>query len=245
MSPERNIVVLESPAALAAQAAIEFQTRSHAAVKDHGRFTVALSGGSTPKTMLQLLAGTDFAEDILWNAVHVFWSDERCVTPGDPSSNYGMANAALLSKVPIPPANVHRMRGEIQPHEGAIEYDELLGSFFAGPTAFDLTYLGLGLDGHTASLFPGTSALGVTHQLCVANSVAEKVVSPWRLTLTYRAINASQAVLFLVEGATKADVVAAVLEGPHDLQRLPSQGVAPVGTLTWLLDKSAASKLKI
>jgi 6-phosphogluconolactonase len=241
-----RIVVVDTPAALAYQAAIEFKVRAGAAIQDRGRFVVALSGGSTPHAMLGLLAGPQFAEDIDWDQVHVFWGDERMVSPDDPSSNYGMAHAALLSKVSLPQGNVHRMRGELEPHEAAVHYNEELKRFFGGPTAFDLTFLGLGPDGHTASLFPHTSALGVRDLLCVANKVGEaNVVSPWRLTLTYPALNASCAVIFLVEGASKADILAEVLEGPPDPQRLPAQGVAPVGTLAWLLDTACAAKLKM
>ncbi len=245
MTSARNVIVLDTQAALAMQGAIEFQTRSHAAIKDHGHFTVALSGGGTPKAMLELLSGTDFAEDITWGAVHVFWGDERCVPPDNANSNYRMAVAALLSKVSLPAANIHRMHGELEPHEGSAEYNEQLRAFFAGPTTFDLTFLGLGPDGHTASLFPRTAALAVTDEHCAATFVGEKVVSPWRLTLTYPALNASRAAFFMVEGASKANVVAEVINGLQDPQRLPSQGIAPAGTLTWLLDKPAASKLNV
>ncbi|HXW50499.1 MAG TPA: 6-phosphogluconolactonase [Candidatus Acidoferrales bacterium] len=241
---ERDIVVVADPAALATQGAIEFQTRSHVAIKDHGWFAVALSGGTTPKAMFELLTGTDFAEDIRWDAVHLFWGDERCVPPDDPRSNYGMARAALIDKVSIPPENVHRMCGEDEPHEAAVAYDEELARFFEGPARFDLVYLGLGPDGHTASLFPDTTALGVMDRECVANLVGEKVASPWRLTLTYPPLNASRAVIFLVDGPGKADIVAQVLEGPSDPKRLPSQGIIPAGDLVWLLDRAAASKLR-
>ncbi len=244
MTSARNVIVLENTMVLATQAAIEFQTRSHAAIKDHGHFAVALCGGNTPKAMLKLLSGTDFAEDINWSSVHVFWGDERCVPPDNANSNYGMAAAALLSKVSLPSENIHRMHGEFEPHEGAIEYNQQLRAFFAGPTAFDVTFLGLGNDGHTASLFPHTAALAVVDELCTENLVEEQVASPWRLTLTYPALNASRAVFFLVEGPSKANIVAEVIDGPQDVQRLPSQGIMPAGSLTWLLDKAAASKLR-
>jgi 6-phosphogluconolactonase len=239
----RSVVVLADPGALAAQAALEFETRSHAAIDERGRFAVALSGGRTPKAMLQLLASADFVDDIPWENVHIFWGDERCVSPGDTQSNFGMAKAALLDKVPLPQANVHRMHGEFEPHAGAVEYCEQLRAFFDGPTQFDLTFLGVGPDGHTASLFPHSSALGVTDELCVANFAGEKFETPWRLTLTYPALNASQAILFLVEGAEKADIVARVLEGTEDPALLPAQGIAPAGTLTWMLEAAAAAKL--
>lgn len=240
---ERDIVVVDDPAALATQGAIEFQTRAHSAINHHGHFAVALSGGKTPKAMLTLLAGTDFAEDIPWDAVHLFWGDERCVPPDDPKSNFGMARDALISKVPLPAGNVHRMPGEDEPHAGAVEYDDELKRFFSGPAKFDLVYLGLGPDGHTASLFPNTAALQVTDAQCVANFAGENVDAPWRLTLTYPAINASRAVIFLVDGEAKADIVAKVLEGPKNPTLLPSQGIEPAGSLIWLLDRPAASKL--
>lgn len=222
-----------------------FAETAKVAFAQRGRFVVVLSGGSTPKAMLTLLAGPEFAADIDWRRVHVFWGDERMVAPEDPNSNYGMANAALLSKVPIPQAQVHRMQGELEPHDAASQYSEDLRRFFGGPTSFDLAFLGLGPDGHTASLFPRTSALGVRDVPCVANQVgSENVVSPWRLTLTYPALNASRAVVFLVEGDLKAAIVAEVLDGPRDPERLPAQGIAPAGTLTWLLDAAAASKLR-
>jgi 6-phosphogluconolactonase len=240
-----RIVVAETPAALAYQAAGEFKAQAVAAIKERGRFAVALSGGSTPRAMLAQLSWPQFAQHIPWGRVHVFWGDERMVAPDDPSSNYGMANAALLSKVPIPQFQIHRMHGELEPDASAAAYDEELRKFFAGPTAFDLTFLGLGPDGHTASLFPHTSALSVRDKLCVPNKVGEaNVVSPWRLTLTYPALNASHAVMFLVEGAAKADILAEVLEGPSDPQRLPAQGIAPAGTLTWFVDAACAAKLK-
>jgi 6-phosphogluconolactonase len=240
---ERDIVVLEDPAALATQAAIEFQTRAHSAINDHGRFAVALSGGKTPEAMFALLAGTGFAEDIPWEHVHLFWGDERCVPPDDPRSNFGTARDLLVGKVPIPAANVHRMPGEDEPHEGALKYGEELKRFFGGPAEFDLVYLGLGPDGHTASLFPNSTALLVSDAQCVANFAGADIDPAWRLTLTYPAINASRAVMFLVEGEAKAEIAAKVLEGPKDPTLLPAQGIAPAGALVWLLDRAAAARL--
>lgn len=239
-----RVVKLDAPAQLADQAALEFQVRAKAAMEESGRFAVALSGGSTPKAMLQRLAGPEYSTRIDWRRVHVFWSDERCVAPDDPNSNYAMARAALLTAVPIPDENIHRMQGEREPHEAAAAYDQLLRSFFGAATTFDLTYLGLGPDGHTASLFPHSEALAVRDRYCAANQVRGNVVSPWRLTLTYLALNASKAVIFLVQGADKADIVARVLKGPRNPEELPAQGVAPShGTITWLLDAAAAAKL--
>jgi 6-phosphogluconolactonase len=239
----RKIAVVEDAPALATQAANEFRTRSRAAINERGCFTVAFSGGHTPNAMFELLARPDFADDIDWNNVFVFWGDERCVPPDDPRSNFSAANGRLLQKVPLPPGNVHRMRGELEPREGAIAYSKELEAFFAGATRFDLSYLGLGPDGHTASLFPNSRALGVTDALCTENFAGVTIDPPWRLTLTYPALNASRAILFLVEGGEKADIVARVIEGPRDPRQLPSQGIAPAGELVWLLDRAAASKL--
>lgn len=175
----------------------------------------------------------------------MFWGDERCVPPDDPSSNFGLAQHALLSRVGIPADNVHRMKGELAPEEGARDYRAALAGFFgSGATRFDLVFLGLGLDAHTASLFPRTSALAVTDLSCVANRAVDAPVAPWRLTLTFPALNAARAVIFLVEGERKADAVAKVLEGPRDITNLPAQGIAPTDSeLIWLLDRPAASRL--
>src|SRR5262249_28720953 len=148
------------------------------ALKARGFFAAALSGGSTPKAMLQALA----ERPLEWAAVHCFWGDERCVGPDDPNSNFGMARDTLLKRVPIPQDNVHRMKGELDPKDGARDYESQLRTFFGGTPRFDLEFLGLGPDGHTASLFPRTSALRVADAYCTANRVDGPVASPWRLT---------------------------------------------------------------
>jgi 6-phosphogluconolactonase len=243
--PEPRIVVLDTADSVASQGADEFEVRARAAIAEHGRFAVALSGGTTPRAMFSLLASPEFAEDIDWRHVHFFWSDERCVPPDDGRSNYGEALRALLAPIEMPASNIHRMRGELDPHSGAVDYCEHLTAFFGDDVAFDLIYLGLGPDGHTASLFPGSPALSVTDQLCAAVHLPDNAVAPWRLTLTYPVLDAARCVMFLIEGKEKADVLARVLEGPRDIQRLPAQGVAPVnGTLVWLVDKPAAEKLR-
>jgi 6-phosphogluconolactonase len=236
------MLVSETPESLATRAADEFAATYASALAEHGRLAVALSGGKTPRTMLEELA----ARSIDWRLVHFFWSDERCVGPDDPNSNYRMAREALLSRVAPPPANVHRMKGELDPPEGARDYSEQLRAFFAGPPSFDLVYLGLGPDGHTASLFPGTTALHVTDEPCVANRVdGAGVASPWRLTLTFPAINAARRVIFLVEGLEKAAILKRVIEGAKDVERYPAQGIAPAGgDLLWLADASAAALLE-
>lgn len=238
----RTIDVVDSPSLLAARAADEFVTACDASVGELGRFAVALSGGRTPRAMLEALA----KRDVDWSHVHFFWGDERCVGPDDPNSNYGMARNALLGAAAVPSSNIHRMKGELDPQAGARDYQEQLSSFFPSSPVLDLLYLGLGADGHTASLFPGTAALRVTDKTCVANRVDGPVASPWRLTFTFPTINAARRVVFLVEGSEKADMLKRVVEGPRDVERYPAQGVAPSsGDLTWLVDAAAAARLEV
>ncbi|HEY7993450.1 MAG TPA: 6-phosphogluconolactonase [Candidatus Eremiobacteraceae bacterium] len=236
-----RIVRVADPQLLATRAADEFATSASAAKRERGRFAVALSGGKTPRAMLETLS----ARNLDWQSTHFFWSDERCVGPDDPNSNYRMARDALLSKIGVGELNVHRMRGELDPLAGAAAYDAELRAFFAAASpVFDLLFLGLGPDGHTASLFPGTDALGVTDVWCAANEVSEPVASPWRLTLTYPAIDAARRIVFLVEGADKSDILAKVLGNEKDVRRYPAQGIAPTdGELVWLVDAAAAAKL--
>ncbi|HET9341524.1 MAG TPA: 6-phosphogluconolactonase [Candidatus Eremiobacteraceae bacterium] len=236
-----RVVKVADPLLLAKRAADEFAMSASAALHERARFAVALSGGKTPHAMLETLA----TRTLDWPSIHFFWSDERCVAPDDPSSNYGMARNALLSKIAVPKGNVHRMRGELDPLAGASAYDAELRAFFgAGAPVFDLLFLGLGTDGHTASLFPGTAALGVTDVWCAANQVSAPVASPWRLTLTYPAINAARRIIFLVEGADKSDILANVLGNEKDVRRYPAQGIAPTdGELVWLVDSAAAANL--
>jgi 6-phosphogluconolactonase len=238
-------VVLDTPADVAYQGADEFEVRARAAINEHGRFAVALSGGSTPRAMFEVLASPEYAEDIEWSRVFVFWADERCVPPDDERSNYGMALKALLAPIALPESNIFRMRGDLDPHDGALDYSERLAGFFGSNIAFDLIYLGLGPDGHTASLFPHSSALDVADQPCTPVNVPGNDVAQWRLTLTYPVLNAARCAMFLVEGKEKTDILARVLEGPRDPAALPAQGVVPVhGTLAWLIDRAAASGLR-
>ncbi|HZV79022.1 MAG TPA: 6-phosphogluconolactonase [Candidatus Binatus sp.] len=240
----RRVVVLDTADDVAYQAATEFEVRARAAIEQSGRFAVALSGGKTPNKLFRLLASPDFAEDIDWTHIHFFWSDERCVPPTDDASNYKQALDALLATLSIPRENVHRMHGELKPHEGAIAYSGELRAFFGETVRFDCVFLGLGEDGHTASLFPNNEALDAVEDPCVAVDVPDNAVAPWRLTLTYPVLNGARGVIFVADGAEKASVVARVLEGPHDARRLPAQGVAPQnGSLVWLIDRAAASEL--
>jgi 6-phosphogluconolactonase len=211
------------------------------AIDATGRFTLALSGGSTPRALYSRLAEPAQATRMDWGRVHLFWGDERCVPPTDGSSNYRMADEALLSKVPVPPANVHRIRGEDEPRAAANGYETLLRSWFAG-TTFDLVLLGMGSNGHTASLFPGLTAVDEAERWVAAELVPE--VGMWRVTLTAPAINAAARVLFLVTGRDKAATLREVLSGPRDPRRLPAQLISPSpGRLTWLVDEAAAAEL--
>lgn len=211
-------------------------------ISSHGRFTVALSGGSTPKILYTRLAGIP---DIPWNGIHLFWGDERCVPPDHRDSNYRMTREALLDSVTIPPANIHRIRGEDpQPESAALDYEQEIRNLFgtrAWPR-FDLVFLGMGDDGHTASLFPGTSALKVTDRLVVSNYV-EKFAA-YRITFTAPLINHAAHIAFLISGESKAIPLKAVLQGARQPDIYPSQLIQPVdGNLTLFVDHPAAKML--
>jgi 6-phosphogluconolactonase len=241
--PSPILVITPSAPSLAARAADDFAHNAALAIRERGRFAVALSGGTTPAAMLAALADPERSPKIDWQRVHFFWSDERCVPPDDENSNYRMARTNLLARIAIPDANVHRMKGELEPVQGADEYSKTLVDFFGSEIAFDLCYLGLGPDGHTASLFPGTKALDATEP-CVANRVDSGVASPWRLTLTYPVIDASRNVTFLVEGHAKAEIVRRVVRPSAGETLLPAQRVDPKnGLLRFFLDAPAAAQL--
>ena len=240
--------VWPNKAAMAMASARLFATKVERAVATRGIARVALSGGSTPQAMFKLLADPagPFAATVPWDKVQIFWVDERCVGPNDPESNYGVARELLLSKVAIPAANVFRMEGELEPEEAAARYESTLRNVMklegAESPAFDLLTLGMGPDGHTASLFPHTQAIDELSRLVVANHVPQK--ETWRITLTWPVINQAAEVVFEVEGAGKTDVLAEVLTGPRDPERLPSQLIRPSnGKLLFLLDEAAAAKL--
>ena len=248
MDPHPDITVLPDPPAIAADAAERIVRAADEAIALSERFRIGLSGGSTPKQLFQLLASDAYRDRIDWTHVEVFFVDERCVPPDHADSNYRMAREALLSKAPIPGDNVYRMRGEVDPpDEAAKEYGRMLKEKFGGPTideggGLDVALLGMGDDGHTASLFPGTPAVTETKHRCVANYAEHSTTGrSWRLTLTAPFINRSRDVIVLVAGANKAKTLAAVLEGPRDPQRLPIQLIRPAsGRMTWLIDAAAA-----
>lgn len=225
-----------------------FATSVQEATQVRGVARVAISGGSTPKAMFALLgdASQPYREVVPWDRLQLFWVDERCVGPNDPESNYGMTRAALLSKVPLPPENVHRMEGELDPEEGASRYESEIRNAFrlegAETPTFDLILLGLGPDGHTASLFPHTEGLDELARIVIANHVPQK--DTWRLTLTWPVIVQGRQVAFLIEGAAKAEMVQTVFRGAYDPEQYPAQLIRPAsGQLTLLLDRAAASAL--
>ncbi len=224
---------------VAAEHVVEVATR---ATERRGRCAVALSGGSTPAALYALLATEAFAPRIDWSRLEVFWGDERCVPPDHEQSNYRMARETLLAKVPVPEANVHRIRGEGDPKLAAVSYEELLRRTL-GPTGFDLVLLGMGDNGHTASIFPGLPAVTEPSRWVLAQYV--EVVGMWRVTLTPAVINAADHATFLVAGAEKAERLREVLEGPEQIEVLPSQAIRPTrGALRWLVDAAAAERLQ-
>ena len=229
------------------QAAAQFTALAEDAIGRSGQFAAALSGGSTPKGLYSLLAEPEYRERVNWERVHFFWGDERCVPPDHPDSNYRMAREALLDKIQTRPENIHPMRGELEPDKAAEAYEaELRGFFGQAPGAwprFDLILLGLGEDGHTASLFPGSTALGESSRLVSAPYV-EKLHSH-RLTLTLPVINAAAHATFLVSGASKAGIVKDILATDSGSSNYPAAKVRLAGgRLTWLIVADAADTLQ-
>ncbi len=236
----------------------DYETLSHAvaerflliarqAARMYDRFLVVLSGGGTPTRLFQLLASSPYRDALPWNQTHVFWADERCVPPGDPGSNYGQAMQTLLSRVKVPKANLHRAPGELPPSRAASEYAAELRKFtVAGEIAprFDLVLLGLGEDGHTASLFPNQMSAEEETATVMSASADYQGRPAERVTLTSLAINAAREVDFLVSGEDKAAAVAATLAAHHDPLRWPAQRIAPdKGQVVWMIDAAAASQL--
>jgi 6-phosphogluconolactonase len=212
----------------------------------HGRFTFALAGGSTPKKLYGLLASEPYRDQINWALVEIFWSDERCVPPDSEDSNYHLAEEVLLSKVPIPANQIHRMPADTADLDAAaLAYTEEIQRVFGtnGIPRFDLLQLGMGPEGHTASLFPHQPALKELRRLVMPVSVPKP--PPQRLTCTPSLLNAAVHVLFLVTGLDKADAVQAILEGENNPDEYPAQIIwPPEGEVTWMLDTAAASKLR-
>jgi len=239
-----NIRILENAEGVARAAADCFVDIALSSISAQGRFSVALAGGSTPQRTYELLATEEYRNRIAWAKVHIFFSDERCVPPMHADSNYRMADKAMISLLPIPSQNVHRMAGEGDAIANASLYEDDLRTFFDGALwpRFDLVLLGMGDDGHTASLFPGTRALSEGEAWVIANWVEK--LNRYRITLTPPAINHAANIIFLVTGAGKAERLPQVLRGARDPQKLPSQLIQPVnGSPVWLVDRAAAGRL--
>ena len=241
-------VIWPDAQALALASARNFAEKVEKAVARRGVARVAISGGSTPQAAFKLLAdpAQPFANTVPWDKLQLYWVDERCVPPDHPESNFGVCQTLLLDQVAIPAANVHRMEGELDPEEAASRYESVLRNSMklegAESPAFDLLLLGMGDDGHTASLFPHTEGLNEMGRLCIANHVPQK--DTWRLTLTFPVINQAAEVVFEIAGGAKTERVAEVFTGPRDVERLPSQLIRPSnGRLLVQLDEVAAAKL--
>jgi 6-phosphogluconolactonase len=246
MSTAPEVRRLSTPQELFHAAAEEVLAVAQNAIAERGRFTIALSGGSTPKNLYTLIAA-NASTSLPWNQIFFFWGDERHVPLDDPDSNYRMAKETLLSKVPVPAANIFPIPAENPDAKAAAAaYEQTVRKFFGGAAGevprFDLILLGMGPDGHTASLFPETEALQENSRLVVANWVDKFNTS--RITLTLPVLNAARNVLFLVSGADKATVLREVLEGSGPGEKFPSKLVRPSqGKLIWLVDRAAASQL--
>jgi 6-phosphogluconolactonase len=236
-----EIIIVRDVGELARKAAEQFVALAGAAVARAARFAVALSGGSTPRALYELLGSTEYRERIDWRHVHLFWGDERCVPPDHSESNFRMVRKIWISQIQIPAENIHRMEGEKEPRAAAAAYEQELQQFFAPAPGqmprFDLILLGVGADGHTASLFPGNAALDEQERFVVADYVEK--LKAHRVTLTLPVINAAAQVTLLVSGASKAAVVRRILRG-SETAKLPAAKVRPAnGSLAWLITKDA------
>jgi 6-phosphogluconolactonase len=241
--------VYDSADALSRAAAAHFLESAQAAVRARGRARIAVSGGHTPKTTFELLANPaePFLKAMPWERIELYWVDERCVPPDHPDSNYRMTREAMLSKAPLKSEQVFRVEGELEPDVAAARYEGTIRNQFrlegAETPRFDVLALGMGDDGHTASLFPHTAALHELSRIAIANHVPQQKES-WRVTLTWPVIVEASDLFFLIEGKSKADPLHRVLQGPYDPETLPSQLIQPKsGQLLYLLDRDAAALL--
>lgn len=243
----RDVRVCADREAMSRAAAGLFADVALQAVRERGRFSAALSGGGTPQRTFALLAGPTYREALPWPSIHFFWGDERAVPPEHRASNYAQARRALLGEVGAPPGNVHRMRGELGPLAAAEDYAARLREFAGEGRAwprFDLALMGLGTDGHTASLFPGPISEDETRLPVVAASAQYEDRPTERVSLTPLVFNDARLVVFLAAGSAKAETLAAVLNGPYMPERWPAQRIRPTdGELIWLVDQAAASRL--
>lgn len=237
-----NMLVCEDEKNASCEAAERFACAAVRAVAKRGVFYVAIPGGNSPRGMFEMLSSREFEELVPWARTELFFTDERCVPPESDESNYKLASGLLLSTVPIPEANIHRMHGEDPPETAARQYEEEMLRVMDSSPRFDLIVLGMGMDTHTASLFPNSPALLETGRHVVANYVEK--LNTYRLTLTLPVMNHAEQVIILAFGPDKADPLAEVLHGPVDTNLHPVQGICPAaGHLLWIVDRAAASKL--
>ncbi len=243
-----NLTIMPDSQSLAFEAARRFVQLAAQAINDRGIFIVSLAGGSTPNQMYEVLASESHNAQIDWNKIHFFWGDERCVPPDHPDSNYRKAKITLLDHVPVPPDHIHRIPGELPPEHAAEVYEETLLRFFSSlpgeeerrQARFDLVLLGMGDDGHTASLFPGTPAVN-EHMRWVKAQYVDKIAA-WRITLTPAILNRAWQVIFLVSGQAKSYTLPLVIYGAYQPDRYPAQVIKPaVGEPQWLVDEAAAA----
>ena len=244
MPHKQKIIIKDDPILLAKQAAKIFASIAKRSIGKRGRFVVALSGGSTPRRMHKMLAKEPFIRIIPWGKTHIFWVDERCVPHDSPESNYGIAKKDFIDAVPIPETHVHFITCESSPRASAKEYQKKLNDFLyfdsKRPPRFDLIYLGMGADGHIASLFPGQKTLYEKQKLIVAVKGGDPNVK--RISMTLPLLNQARCIVFMITGKEKAKTVQTVLEDRKI--GLPAQEIRPLnGRLTWLLDRRAASLL--
>ena len=241
---DRSVKIFATPYLLAEEFSEEFVSWASECEKSGSPFCVALSGGSTPELLFSVL-GDHFSKSLKWENIHFFWGDERCVSPDDPQSNYGMTFKSLLGKIRIPESNIHRIMGEADPELEAVRYSAEIEGFLSqgkGLPRFDLIILGLGEDGHTASIFPSNDMLMEAEAVCAVAS--HPVTRQKRITLTGRVLNNAARVAFLVTGLNKAAVVEKILNKKSSSENFPASGIVPVnGELVWFLDNDAASLL--
>lgn len=233
---------------LTQEAAKLFSKLAWQSITARGRFTVALSGGSTPQALFSLLAAPPYSTKLPWSSIHFFWGDERLVPPDDPGSNYYHATRLLLNHVPVPQTNIHRIKGELSAQDAVQDTIKQLRDFAADERTFprfDLVLLGMGSDGHTASLFPGSPGIEETGVYVKSVTALYENRPAQRLTFTPALINDARQILFLVTGANKAEALSMVLYGPRDLEKWPAQRIqANPAAVTWFVDQQAASLLE-
>lgn len=236
-----NVLVCRDAREVAAEAASRFVCAALRSTAARGRFVAAIPGGWSPRATFEMLATPEFAREIPWEKTHIFFTDERAVSPDHEDSNYRLARDLLLSKVPIPERSVHRFLAELMPDEAAALYEQEIRRAAAGEPLFDLVMLGMGSDTHTASLFPESPALDERERLAVPNHIDK--LGACRLTLTISALCSAQGVMILTLGEGKAEALRDVLQGEPDERRHPVQSIRPTGRLLWIIDQPAASML--